>query len=62
MSGFKTMLVAASDQVTSRSPMETAFLVGDAFGSHVKVMHVRTDPTSAVPLVGEGCPAPWSRR
>ncbi|MBW7849417.1 MAG: universal stress protein [Rhodospirillales bacterium] len=54
MSGFKTMLVAASDQVTSRSPMETAFLVGDAFGSHVKVMHVRTDPTSAVPLVGEG--------
>lgn len=54
MSGFKTILVAASDQVTSRSPIETAFMVGRDFASHVKVMHVRTDPTSAVPLVGEG--------
>lgn len=54
MTGFRTILVAASDQTSGLSPMETAFLVGRDFASHVRVLHVRMDPTNAVPLVGEG--------
>lgn len=54
MSGFKTMLVAVSDDVSGRSPLETAVTVGRRFDSHVSALHVKTDPSNAVPLVGEG--------
>lgn len=54
MTDFKTVLVPVSDGHTAASALETAFGVAAAFGAHVVGLHVRTDPTSAVPLVGEG--------
>lgn len=54
MSGFKHILVPVSDSETGQSPLEAAFIVGRRFSSHVVALHVRSDPTSAVPLVGEG--------
>jgi len=54
MSGFKRILVPVGDHAVGQSPLEAAFLVGRDFASHVVALHVRSDPTSAVPLVGEG--------
>lgn len=54
MTEFKTVLVPVSDGVNAALPLDTAFGLAAAFGAHVVGLHVRTDPTSAVPLVGEG--------
>lgn len=54
MPGIKSILVPVSDESTAASPIETAFLLARAQESHVTVLHVRADATSAVPLVGEG--------
>lgn len=54
MSGYKTILVAMSDDVSGRSPLETALAVGGKFDTHVAALHVKSDPSNAVPLVGEG--------
>lgn len=54
MNDFKTVLVPVSDGATADAPLDTAFGLAAAFGTHVVGLHVRTDPTSAVPLVGEG--------
>lgn len=53
MTDFKTVLVPVSDG-DSAAPLDTAFGLAAVFGAHVVGLHVRTDPTSAVPLVGEG--------
>lgn len=54
MTGFKTILVPVSDRETGAVPLEAACLIGRVFSSHVTALHVRNDPASAVPLVGEG--------
>ena len=54
MAGFKTILAVVSDDVSGRSPLEAALIIGRGFDSHVTALHVRSDPSNAVPLVGEG--------
>jgi nucleotide-binding universal stress UspA family protein len=53
MPGIKTILAIAGSADSGTPAMETAFLVADQFGAHVEVLHVRPDPASAVPYVGE---------
>ncbi|KAA5606629.1 universal stress protein [Roseospira marina] len=53
MPGIKTILAIVSSADSGRAPMDTAFLTGAALGAHVEVFHVRPDPASAVPYVGE---------
>ncbi|MBB4286034.1 universal stress protein [Roseospira goensis] len=53
MPGIKTILAIASSVESGQSAMETAFTVGATLGAHVTVLHVRPDPASAVPYVGE---------
>jgi nucleotide-binding universal stress UspA family protein len=54
MTDFKTVLVPVTDAATAEAPLDAALAVAATFGAHVLGLHVRTDPTSAVPLVGEG--------
>lgn len=54
MSDIKTILVAVSDGVSGQPALDLALLVGREIGTHVKALHVKTDPSNAVPLVGEG--------
>ncbi len=51
---FKTILVPVSDTESGQAALETALMVGRDFAGHVRVLHVRSDPAAAVPLVGEG--------
>lgn len=53
MSGIKTIMAMVSDTEAGLATMETAFLIGRDLACHVRVFHVRPDPASAVPLVGE---------
>lgn len=54
MTGFKSILVPVSDAQASVAPLAAAFTVAEQFKAHVVALHVRTDPATAVPLVGEG--------
>ncbi|HTH17874.1 MAG TPA: universal stress protein [Magnetospirillum sp.] len=54
MTEFKTVLVPVPDGTSAVAPLETAFRLAALFGAHVVGLHVRSDPTTAVPLVGEG--------
>jgi len=54
MSGYKTILASLSDPESTPATLQLAFLVARGQGSHVEALHVRSDPSSAVPLVGEG--------
>lgn len=54
MSAFKTILVPVEDEKSAAIPLDTALRLAGRFSAHVVGLHVRTDPTNAVPLVGEG--------
>jgi nucleotide-binding universal stress UspA family protein len=54
MSAFKSILVPMPDAITGTAPLDVALRLGSRFSSHVTALHVRIDPTTAVPLVGEG--------
>jgi nucleotide-binding universal stress UspA family protein len=54
MSGYKTILASLSDPESAPATLQLAFLVARGQGAHVEALHVRSDPSSAVPLVGEG--------
>lgn len=54
MTEFKTILVPVADASCAAAPLEAAFRLAKLFDGHVTALHVRNDPTSAVPLVGEG--------
>jgi nucleotide-binding universal stress UspA family protein len=54
MCAFKSILVPVSDGVDSRPAFEAALRLGGQTAGHVIALHVRIDPASAVPLVGEG--------
>jgi len=53
MPGIKTILTIAGSADSAVPAIETAFQVGQGLGAHVTVLHVRADPASAVPYVGE---------
>ncbi len=54
MSGYKTILVPVGDAESGVASLEVALRVAAAFAGHVVGLHVRVDPATAVPLVGEG--------
>lgn len=54
MSTIKTILAPVGDAQAALAPLEAAFRLAGLFGAHVTALHVRPDPTSAVPLIGEG--------
>lgn len=54
MSAYKTMLVPVSDSRAGAAPLAAAFGLAAPLVAHVVALHVRPDPTSAVPMVGEG--------
>ncbi len=53
MPGIKSILAIASTPESAPSVMEAAFSAGRLMQAHVTVLHVRPDPASAVPYVGE---------
>lgn len=54
MAEIRTILVALSDEATATAPLDVALAVGRDLAAHVEALHVKIDPSSAVPLVGEG--------
>lgn len=54
MSAFKSILVPVSDAASAPAALDTALRLAGRYAGHVVGLHVRTDPTTAVPLVGEG--------
>ncbi|CAA7623462.1 universal stress protein [Magnetospirillum sp. SS-4] len=54
MSAYKSILVPVGDARSAAVPLDTALRLANRFASHVTALHVRFDPTTAVPLVGEG--------
>jgi nucleotide-binding universal stress UspA family protein len=57
MTGYRTIVAYLSDADTAPSTLELAFLVGRHQSAHVEALHIRIDPASALPLVGEGMSA-----
>jgi len=51
---IKKILVAVRGSETSRSTIETGFIVASNLRAHAEVLHVRTDPFESVPAFGEG--------
>lgn len=51
---MKTLLVPVPDGASAHVSLDAAFQIAGRFCSHVTALHVRSDPTMAVPLVGEG--------
>jgi nucleotide-binding universal stress UspA family protein len=51
---IRTILVPVTNAESSKSSIETAFLVAKMFASHVDAFHVRVDPKDTLPLLGEG--------
>lgn len=54
MSTIKTILVPVGDATSAAASLETALRLAGPSAAHVTALHVRPDPTAAVPLVGEG--------
>jgi len=51
---YKVILTCLTDTETATATLELGMMVARDFGAGHEVMHVRADPASAVPLVGEG--------
>jgi len=54
---IKTILVPINGTESSRSALDTAFMVGQDLAAHVDVLHVVPEPKDAIPLLGEGMSA-----
>ncbi len=54
MTGYKTILTCLCDAETAPATLGLALLIGRDHAAHVEALHVKVDPASAVPLVGEG--------
>ncbi|MDR3441178.1 universal stress protein [Telmatospirillum sp.] len=54
MTGYKTILTCLCDAETAPATLGLALLIGRDHAAHVEALHVKIDPASAVPLVGEG--------
>jgi nucleotide-binding universal stress UspA family protein len=55
---IKTILVLADDTPTIDATLLSAIELGRRFEAHLDVLHVRSDPTSLIPLAGGELPAP----
>lgn len=53
MSSIKNIMAVIGDAVSGRAVLECALRVGRHLDCHVDAFHVRSDPASALPLVGE---------
>lgn len=53
MSGMKILLAVVPDTDGGATTLETALVASRDLGCHLRVLHVRPDPTNALPLVGE---------
>lgn len=53
MTGVKTLLAVVPDVEGGLPTLETACIIGRDLACHVRVLHVRPDPSSALPLMGE---------
>lgn len=53
MTGMKIILAVVPDAEGGLATLETAFVAGRDLNCHVRVLHVRPDPTNSLPLVGE---------
>ncbi len=51
---IRKIVVPVDGTPAVQGALETAFFVGGWLGAHVEAVHVRVEPTAAVPLVGEG--------
>jgi len=51
---IKVIMVAVSAVSGSEQAIRTALGLAARFGSHVEVLHVRSDPRAAMPYMGEG--------
>jgi nucleotide-binding universal stress UspA family protein len=54
MTAFKTILVPVGDAESAVQALDAALHLAEAFDAHVTALHIRTDATAAVPLMGEG--------
>lgn len=50
---IKNILAIINDERTSRVTLETAIRVARQFDCHIDALHVKADPATALPLVGE---------
>lgn len=51
---IRKIVVPVDGTPAARPALETALFVGGWLAAHVEAVHVRVEPTAAVPLVGEG--------
>jgi len=51
---IKSILVPLNGSPAGQDALDAACMLAAAHGAHVDVLHVRTDPKDAVPLLGEG--------
>lgn len=51
---YRKILVSVQAGNGARSALDSAFALAKEFGAHVEGLHVRVEPTEAVPYVGEG--------
>lgn len=56
MAGFRIVLACLTDIDTAADTMDAALTVTRAHAALLEVLHVRADPTSALPLIGDGMP------
>jgi len=54
MTGYRTILACLNDADTAPATLGLALLVGRDHAAHIEALHVRIDPSDAVPLIGEG--------
>ncbi|UCH72608.1 MAG: universal stress protein [Rhodospirillales bacterium] len=52
--GFKVILTPLYGVTSDESALATALAVAREFAAHVDVMHVRADPRTMIPYIGEG--------
>jgi nucleotide-binding universal stress UspA family protein len=51
---YRVILTCLTDTETASATLDLGMMVARDFGAGLEVLHVRSDPASAVPLVGEG--------
>jgi nucleotide-binding universal stress UspA family protein len=54
MSDYRIILSVLSDAESGQAVFDAALMLGRDYKSHITALHVKSDPTSAIPLVGEG--------
>ncbi|MCH8861287.1 MAG: universal stress protein [Proteobacteria bacterium] len=54
---LRTLLVPVTGREDHQAVVETALMLAKKFNSHLTALHVRPDPRSAIPFIGEGLTA-----